>query len=127
MKKRAHPIERDTALDALLDLDGQILVIEERGGYWVKFEVRRAAITKERPHGLDYSMTLHGPDNRRLVGFDNAHQVRRTAGPGGATSTYDHKHRFRSIRPYEYRDAATLLADFWNEVDSVLKEKGVQP
>jgi hypothetical protein len=29
------------------------------------------------------------------------------------------------IRPYEYRDAATLLADFWSEVDAVLKEKGV--
>jgi len=29
------------------------------------------------------------------------------------------------IRPYDYRDAASLLADFWNEVDAVLKERGV--
>jgi hypothetical protein len=74
---------RDTSLDALLDLDGQVLVIDERGGYWVKFEVRLVAATKERPHGLDYSMTLHGNDNERLVGFDNAHAVRQSAGPGG--------------------------------------------
>jgi hypothetical protein len=39
--------------------------------------------------------------------------------------TKDHRHRLRTIRPYEYRDAATLLADFWAEVETVLKEKGV--
>jgi hypothetical protein len=26
---------------------------------------------------------------------------------------------------YQYQDGATLVADFWREVDSVLKEKGV--
>ena len=39
----------------------------------------------------------------------------------------DHRHRLRSIRPYEYRDAATLLADFWETVDAVLRERGVIP
>ena len=118
---------RDTSLDTLLDLDGQVLVLDEKGGYWVKFEVTIASVTKERPHGLAYSITLHGNENERLVGFDNAHAVRQSAGPGGkGKAAYDHKHRVRSIRPYEYRDAATLLADFWAEVDSVLKEKGVE-
>jgi len=28
---------------------------------------------------------------------------------------------------YEYRDAATLLADFWSTVDAVLRERGVIP
>jgi hypothetical protein len=28
-------------------------------------------------------------------------------------------------QPYNYRDAATLLADFWAEMDRYLKEKGV--
>jgi hypothetical protein len=116
-----------TSLDTLLDLDGQVLVIDEKGGYWVKFEAKLVAATNERPHGLDYSMTLHGNDNERLVGFDNAHSVRQSAGPGGkAKAAYDHKHRVRSIRPYEYQDAATLLADFWAEVDAVLKERGVE-
>jgi hypothetical protein len=39
----------------------------------------------------------------------------------------DHRHRLRTIRPYEYQDAPTLLADFWNTVDAVLCEKGVIP
>ena len=33
----------------------------------------------------------------------------------------------RTIRPYDYQDAATLLADFWAEVDAVLKQRGVIP
>jgi hypothetical protein len=37
----------------------------------------------------------------------------------------DHRHRLRTIRAYEYRDAATLLADFWTTVDAVLRERGV--
>jgi hypothetical protein len=67
--------QRDASLDTLLDLDSQVLVLDERGGYGVKFEVKRVIPTKERPHGLDYSITLHGNDNERLVGFDNAHAV----------------------------------------------------
>jgi Family of unknown function (DUF6516) len=94
---------------------------------WVKFEVKRVIPTKQRPHGLDYSITLHGNDNERLVGFDNTHAVRQSAGPGGeGKPAYDRRHRVRTIRSYEYRDAATLLADFWAEVDAVLKERGVQ-
>jgi hypothetical protein len=43
----------------------------------------------------------------------------------------DHRHtpvkpgHQRTIRAYEYRDAATLLADFWSTVDTVLRERGV--
>lgn len=64
--------DRDTSLDTLLDLDGVVLVVDRRGGYWVKFEVRRIEATSARPHGLYYSLTLHGTANERLVGFDNA-------------------------------------------------------
>jgi hypothetical protein len=28
------------------------------------------------------------------------------------------------VKPYAYSDAAKLLADFWVEVDRVLKERG---
>ncbi len=37
----------------------------------------------------------------------------------------DHKHRLSTTRPYNYRDAATLLVDFWNAVDAILDERGV--
>ena len=126
MKREANRLARDPGLDALLDLDGQILVVDGKGDHWVKFEVRRMPVTPERPHGLEYSLTLHGKDNERLVGFDNAHPVRRSSGPAGKSAgPFDHKHRLRTIRPYEYKDAAALLADFWTEVEAVLKERGV--
>ena len=63
---------RDPGFNTLLELDGVVLVVDDLG-HWVKFEVRRSAVTPERPHGLSYSLTLHAPDGGRLVGFDNAH------------------------------------------------------
>jgi hypothetical protein len=117
---------RDPTADALLDLDGQVFVIDAKGEYVVRFSVRRVDPTPERPHGLNYSLTLHGPDGLRLVGFDNAHTVRKSQGPGGKGPTpSDHKHKMDTIRPYRFRDAATLLEDFWAEVDRLLNEKGV--
>ena len=113
-------MQRDFSLDTLLDLDGQVLVIDE-AGYWVKFVVHQVLVTAEAPHGLDYTLTMHGPDGARLVGFDNAHAV---AGQSKGAAK-DHKHRLRTIRTYEYQDAGTLVTAFWNEVESVLREKGV--
>ena len=116
--------DRDFGLDTLLDLHGQTLFVDE-AGHWVKFVVLRTGVTPERPHGLSYSLTLHAPDGERLVGFDNAHPVRERHGPGARRpGESDHRHRLRTIRAYEYRDAATLLADFWAEVDEVLRERG---
>ncbi len=99
----------DPTFDVLLDLDGQVLVVDPRGGHWVRFVVTRVSVSPEKPHGIDYSLTLHGRGGERLVGFDNAHPVARQK----RFDPQDHCHRLRSIRPYEYRDAATLVADFW--------------
>ena len=119
--------DRDPGLDALLELDGQTLFVDEVG-HWVKFVVMQAEVTPERPHGLTYSLTLHSPDGARLVGFDNAHPVRERRGPGTRRRREsDHRHRLFTIRAYAYKDAATLLQDFWNEVDAVLKERGAIP
>lgn len=118
--------DRDPALDTLLDLDGQIFFVDRDGRYWVKFEVRRCEVSAERPHGLRYSLTLHDASGRRLVGFDNAHPISAIGGPARRSKlSRDHKHRIRTIQPYDYRDASTLLGDFWTEVDAVLKERGV--
>ena len=114
------PDRHDPSLDDLLFLDGQVLVVDPIGGHWVKFVVRRVPVTPAKPHGLDYSLTLHAANGERLVGFDNAHAVEK----GG---TFDHSHRLRRVQPYDYRSAADLLADFWSTVDSVLKEQGVLP
>jgi Family of unknown function (DUF6516) len=114
---------RDATLDGLLDLDGQVLVVDPEGGYWVRFVVTLVPESPEKPHGIDYSLTLHGPDGERLVGFDNADPV----APRKRGEPHDHRHRLRTIRAYDYRDAATLLADFWDTVDAVLRERGVIP
>jgi predicted transcriptional regulator len=52
---------REPTLDALLDLDGQVLVVDPSGGHSVRFVVTRVPMSLEKPHGLDYSLTLHGP------------------------------------------------------------------
>src|SRR5580700_3764636 len=89
---------RDLSLDALLDLDGQVLVVDPETRFWVRFVVRRVAVSEAKPHGLDYSLTLHGPDGERLVGFDNAHPVKGQSGRGGRTkAAYDHKHRLKTV------------------------------
>ncbi|MHB8950681.1 MAG: hypothetical protein ACYC4S_16725 [Rhodoferax sp.] len=62
-------------LEYLRGLDGNIEV-QNDAGYWVKMEASRATVTAERPHGIRYSLSLHAPDNTRLIGFDNAQQVR---------------------------------------------------
>ena len=118
---------RDPGLDTLLDLHGETLFVDDTG-HWVKFIVVRTEVTPERPHGLRYSLTLHAPGGARLVGFDNAHSVRERSGPGSRRRTErDHRHRVRKIWPYEYKDAVTLLEDFWKEVDQVLGEGGSIP
>lgn len=115
--------ERDPGLDTLLELNGQTFFIDER--HWVKFVVIAVEPSPERPHGLSYSLTLHAANGERLVGFDNAHPVSRGTGPGRVRPReHDHRHRLKTVAPYEYQEAAALLADFWAEVDAVLLERG---
>jgi hypothetical protein len=113
----------DPTLDVLLDLHDQVLIVDPDGGHWVRIVATPVPVTPDKPHGIDYSLTLHGPDGERLVGFDNAHPVgRRRRG-----EPQDHRHRLGTLKSYEYRDAARLLADFWSAVDAVLRERGVIP
>jgi hypothetical protein len=58
----------DPSLDTLVDLDGEVLVVDPEGGHWVRFVVTRVPVPSEKPH---------------------------------------------------------LLADFWDTVDSVLRERGI--
>jgi Family of unknown function (DUF6516) len=119
---------QDHTIENLLELDGDVYVIDEVQGYWVKFAVRRVAASPERPHGIEYSITMHDARNQRLVGFDNAHpppgtkRLRRAASPA-----YDHWHRLGSAKPYRYESGAKLVADFWAAVDEVLRLRGGKP
>lgn len=118
-------MNRDDGLDTLLDLDGHL--IDQGDGYWVKIEVRRLSrITKERPHGIRYSLTLHGPDGQRIIGYDNAHAIIPIKGNeyAGDRTFYDHRHRAIDDRgsPYQFSDAYQLLRDFFEDVDRVLRQ-----
>jgi predicted transcriptional regulator len=103
----------DQTLDVLFDLDGQVLVVDPEGGHWVRFVVTRVPVSHEKPHGMDYSLTLHGPDGERLVGFDNAHPVakQRHGGPqdGVARERSDRMTTLRiGIASYEEMKARTM-------------------
>ena len=91
----------------------------------MKFEVGRVRRSRVRPHGIAYSLTLHAPDGTRLVGFDNAHAPPATR--GRRLRAFDHRHRLGTVRAYAYRDAQMLHEDFWRDVRSVLKERGIEP
>ncbi len=113
-------------LEFLLAFNGRIHHLEK--GYWLKFDITRIEATPERPHGLSYSFTLHAPDGRRLVGFDNAHNVRPPGSRlGRPRRSTDHWHRTEKDpgRPYVFKDAETLIDDFFDEVERVLQERGV--
>ena len=114
----------DHALEFLLAFDGRIHVFED--GCWTKFEIKRVNPSDRRPFGIRYSFTLHAPDGKRLLGFDNAHDV-----PFEQTKfkrkplAYDHWHRTEHDpgRLYAFKDVETLLTDFEREVDRVLGER----
>ena len=88
---------------------------------------QRVPTDAQRPHGVSDTLTLHAPTGRRVFGIDNAHVIRLTRGPAGRSSAvHDHVHRGESVRPYSYRDAETLMDEFWREVEAILKKEGVE-
>jgi Family of unknown function (DUF6516) len=109
----------DYELEALLDLDGCEFQFTQ--GYWVKIEARKVKATRNRPHGIKYSLTLHDPHGHRIYGLDNAHGIRSLA-------DYDHRHVYgaRRVIPYPYKGPARLLEDFYREVERILKERGIR-
>lgn len=117
-------MDRDVAVDTLLDLDGSIL--DQGSGYWIKLEAWRVPVSDQIPHGVRYSLTLHEPYGNRILGYDNAHAVRppKKFKYAGRILAFDHKHRHASDKgvPYEFKDAQQLLVDFFADVDRALLE-----
>jgi len=116
------------ALEFLLAFDGSIHYLA--GDYSIRFEVVRVPATEDRPHGLSYSLTLHGPDGTRLVGFDNAHPAPvRGARFRRRSPASDHWHRTENDpgRPYAFTNVETLIFDFFDAVERVLRERGIDP
>lgn len=113
-------------LEFLLAFDGRVHSFEK--GYWIKFEIKRVQASAERPHGLRYSFTLHGPDGTRLLGFDNAHAPPANAAPfEKKPRMVDHWHRTSTDAgtPYAFTTADQLLVDFHKAVMRELAFRGV--
>jgi len=105
-------------LETLLLLDGEIFPMSN--GYWTKFEARRVTPSDQIPHGIRYSLSLHSGDNRRIIGYDNAHGIKPKKKKYGAKKTvWDHKHNQNIVEAYEFESAGQLLEDFWNDVNKI--------
>ncbi len=117
-------MREDLGITTLIDLHDQI--IDQGDGYWIKIEAWIVPVSKDIPHGVRYTLTLHEPYGKRILGYDNAHAVKppKKFKYAGTRLPYDHKHRHVSDKgvPYEFKDAHQLLYDFFVEVDRVLKE-----
>lgn len=105
-------MDSDATLQTLLDLNDTIYPLEN--GYWVKFEVKLVEANEHIPHGIRYSLTLHDKNNRRIIGFDNAHGGHAKSRKFGCKKiTWDHKHQHEMVETYEFDSAGQLMADFW--------------
>jgi hypothetical protein len=112
--------KKDMSLETLLDLDGEVFPMDN--GFWTKFEARKVEPTKQIPHGIRYSLTLHNRNNIRILGFDNAHNHKPKRKKYGARKvTWDHKHKLKKVYNYEFESASQLIMDFWEAVDKILK------
>ncbi len=115
----------DPLLSVLLDLDGTTIGIGTQ--YWVKINAWLIEADEARPHGIRYELSLHDAGNRRILGFDNAHAVKR---PGGRfveqPRAHDYLHRGPKDTgvPYAYTSADKLVGDFWQAVFKALEELG---
>lgn len=113
-------------LENLLDYDGRKLLIVS--GHFLKFEFKIVSKSERVPHGLSYSLTLHDPKGKRLVGFDNAHPVDHQGSAFvAAPKVSDHWHRTAKDtgRPYKFESTWKLMGDFFDEVEKTLAELGI--
>ena len=116
------PKKIDFGRDGLLALNGDRYFIDHKGDLEVIFKISCATVSPARPHGLRYSLVLLNSKGDRVVCFDNAHALSQGSGPGKKSSKdYDHKHVGNKATPYKYKDAYTLVEDFWAEIDRLVK------
>lgn len=103
-------------------LNGEIYPMDN--GYWVKFEAWQVKPNTQVPHGIRYSLTLHDHDNRRVLGFDNAHAPKPGRKRYGARkTTWDHKHQREKTTAYGFESPGQLLEDFWRETYRIIEER----
>jgi uncharacterized protein DUF6516 len=119
--------KRDVGEEYFLSLNRQWIRYEK--DFWVTIRVRLVEVSPERPHGFEYSLSLHDANDDRVLGFKNAHRVDVATGPARKSKrpvALDHiNRRGRRPVPYAFTTPYKLLEDFFAEVDKILKKEGV--
>jgi hypothetical protein len=117
----------DYGIETLLNLHGW--THEVGGGCWISVKAFRVEPDESRPHGINYSLTLHRPAGRRLLGYDNAHPPKIGAGPAQKSRRKgrgcDHRHFRERLTWYDFESSEKLIEDFWRDVHTILEEEGV--
>ncbi len=57
--------DKDLAVEYFLELDGTVHFVDEKCKYRVEIKAKRTDVSPERPHGLNYSLTLHNEKHER--------------------------------------------------------------
>jgi hypothetical protein len=115
-------IQRPSALETLLDLDGSIF--EQEAGIWIKVEAKKVEPTMNIAHGVKYGLTLHDKYGTRVLGYDSARSVKPPKrGFAGRRLAYEHRHRTPSDKgiAYAFESPRKLLEDFFAETDRVIQ------
>lgn len=80
-------------------------------------------------HALEFLLAFDGRVHWYADGYRVCFEIRRIEPTSDRrkAKTADHWHRSESDRgrPYVFTDAATLIDDFFNEVERVLAERGI--
>jgi Family of unknown function (DUF6516) len=96
-------------------------------GYWATFRVFKVEPSAGRPHGWQYSLSLHDENDDRVFGYDNSHAIDVATGPARKSkrpTAFDHiDRRGRKTVPYEFTTPYKLVEDFFADVDRILSKK----
>ena len=114
------------ALELLLAYDGRLHFFAS--GHYLKFEIKSVERSQRIPHGISYSLTLHAPSGKRILGFDNANPALQRRGLERKRSPRaDHWHRTSTDpgRPYEFVSVERLRVDFFTEAERTLAESDI--
>ena len=84
----------DDEREYFLNLNRQWIRYEK--DYWATFRVRAVEASPQRPHGFEYSLSLHDEKDDRVLGYNNAHGVDVASGPARTARrpvAWDHVNR----------------------------------
>lgn len=96
-------------------------------GYWATVRVFKVEPDEGRPHGWQYSLSLHDENDDRVFGYDNSHAIDVATGPARRSkrpTTFDHiDRRGKKSVPYAFTTPYQLVADFFDEVNRTIDQK----